>query len=162
MTEEKIKIALFGIGFFEKELLRVLSTRYHVIAVDMNESLVKALAEELPAVECLAGDASSILTWKKIDPSQLTHVISSIHDTDVNREICRIVRETYQLDIPITFIAPALRDEQKLQKYNAAILSPVDIGINAVLNRLEKNYTKAGDIGLKKGEFIEVPILARS
>ena len=93
---------------------------------------------------------------------KLVHVISSIHDTDVNREICRIVRETYQLDIPITFIAPALRDEQKLQKYNVAILSPVDIGINAVLNKLEKNYTKAGDIGRKRGEFIEVPILARS
>lgn len=162
MTDKKRKIVLFGIGYFERELLRAVAPRFEVIAVDMNEAVVQSLAEEFPSVRCITGDASSILTWKKIEADELVHVLSAIRDTDVNLEVCRIVREALQLDVPITFIAPALRDEQRLQKFNAALLNPVDIGINAVLNKLEKNYTKAGDIGLKKGEFIEVPILARS
>lgn len=162
MTDEKRKIVLFGIGFFERELLRAIAPRFDVIAVDMNEAVVTSLADEFPSVQCITGDASSILTWKKIETGRLVHVLSAIRDADVNLEVCRIVREALQLDIPITFLAPVPRDEQRLQKFNAAIVNPVDIGINAVLNRLEKNYTKAGDIGMKKGEFIEVPILARS
>lgn len=162
MPDQKKIVVVFGIGDFEKKLLSALSGRFTVLAVDMNQGLVEGLAEECPEINCLAGDASSILTWKKIETKDLLHVISSLSDWDVNREICRIVRETYALDIPITLLACEPGDEKKFQKYAAVVLSPVDIGITAVVNRLEKNYTKASDIGLKKGEFIEVPIQARS
>lgn len=162
MNTEKRKVLLFGVGVFEKELLRAISRQWATIAVDMSEEKIKKLKEELPGVEYVVGDASSILTWKKLNVQEIFHVITTVHDTDVNLEVCRIVREALLLDIPITLISYAAENEKRFEPFHVTIIKPIELGINFVLNKLEKNYTKAGDIGLRKGEIIEVPILAKS
>lgn len=162
MELQNRKILLCGIGFFEQELLRAIAARWHVVAVDMNKEKLGRLQQELPGLAGFAGDASSILTWKKLNVQELFHVIITIRDHDVALEVCRIVREAFQLDIPITRIAYDDSDDRRYDQFNICIVRPVAMGVNFILNRLEKNYVKAGEIGQGKGEIIEVPILSKS
>jgi len=162
MHTTKRKLLLFGLGYFEQRLLEAVSQQWDTIAIDMNEEKIARLKKELQGVEFCVGDASSILTWKKINTQEIVHIITTIHDIDVNLEICRIVREVLNLEIPITVVSYALQEETRLAQYNVTIINPMQLGIGFILNRLEKNYVKAVDIGLRKGEIIEVPILTKS
>jgi Trk K+ transport system NAD-binding subunit len=162
MMEEKRKILLFGLGYFEQQLLKAVSQQWATIAIDMNEEKINSLRNELPEVEFHVGDASSILTWKKLNVKEIIHVITTMHDMDVNVETCRIVRDVLKLEVPITIVSYKREEEPRLEQFNVTIVNPIQIGLGFILNRLEKNYIKAVDIGLKKGEIIEVPILAKS
>jgi Trk K+ transport system NAD-binding subunit len=162
MMEEKRKILLFGIGYFEQQLLKAISQQWSTIAIDMNEEKINSLEKELPEVEFHVGDASSILTWKKLNVKEIIHIITTMHDMDVNVEACRIIRDVLKLEVPITIVSYKKEEEPRLEQFNVTIVNPIQMGIGFILNRLEKNYIKAVDIGLKKGEVIEVPILAKS
>lgn len=156
------RILLCGLGFFEKELLKALTRKWEAIAVDMDKEKIRRIAEEFPEVHCQVGDISSVLTWRKFDANEIGHVISAVQDLDVNLEVCMIVREILKSEAPITILAYRLPEHQVFKKYGVSIVNPVELGINYLLNKLEKNYVKASDIGLKRGEMIEVPILAKS
>jgi hypothetical protein len=160
--EEKRKILLFGLGYFELQLLKAVSQQWPTIAIDINEEKINRLREEMPEAEFLAADASSILTWKKLDIQEIIHIITTIHDADVNLEICRIVRDVLQREIPITLISYHEEEDDRFARFNVTMVNPLRMGIGFIQNLLEKNYVKAVDIGLKKGEIIEVPILSKS
>jgi len=162
MHTSKRKIILFGLGYFEQRLLEAVAQQWHTIAIDMNEEKIERLKKTFPTVEFYVGDASSILTWKKLKVEEIVHVITTIHDMDVNLEICRILREVFSLEVPITVVSYAVQEDPRLEKFGVTILNPMQLGIGFVLNKLEKNYVKAVDIGLRKGEIIEVPILTKS
>ena len=162
MTSEQRKVLIFGIGYFEERLLKTVSQQWSTIAVDMSEGKINSLRRELPEIEFHVGDASSILTWKKLNVKEIIHIITTMHDMDVNVEACRIVRDVLKLEVPITIISHKTEEDQRLEQFNVTIVNPIQMGVGFILNKLEKNYIKAADIGLKKGEIIEVPIIAKS
>ncbi len=162
--EEKNRIIIFGIGYFGFELIKVLVKNWKVIAVDINEEKLKRLKEKFTEnVETIKGDASSILTWKKIEFENLKHIIITVKDGDVSFEACRIAREVFNLETPITvFLYELEKEEEFLKLNNINIVKPASIIVNSVVSLIEKNYKIATNIGLGKGEIIEVKILAKS
>ena len=158
----KKKIIIFGLGFFGKKLIEKLSKNWEIIGVDINESVISELSGEFENIEFLHGDASSILTWKKIEPTSIGHIISTIKDTDVSLEVCRIAREVFNLDSSIIVLLFEEDRAEDFESFEATIIKPAEIITNAVVSKIEKNYTVATNIGLGKGEIIEVNILARS
>ncbi len=160
--EEKRKVLLFGLGCYGKDILKELTKNWETIAVDIKEEKIKKAQEEGIEAEFIIGDASSILTWKKIKINEVKYIITTITDADVDLEVCRIAREVFKIDVPIIVLLHQTEREKEFKAYNVNIVKPVEITKNIVLNLIEKNYAKAINIGLGKGEIIEVSILAKS
>ena len=157
------KVLVFGLGFFQRELLLSLSKTRVCTVVDTDASLLSRFRDETPNTEIIEGEASSIVTWKKINTSDISHIISAVQDYDVVLEICRITREVYSLDIPLIILwyrnGAAVTE---FEKYGAKVLNPMSIGVEAVESLVNKNYSKPSNIGLGQGEIVEVSILRRS
>ncbi len=160
--EEKRKVLLFGLGCYGKDILEDLSKNWETIAVDIKEEKIKEAKDKGIEAEFIVGDASSILTWKKLNIDEIKYIITTITDADVDLEVCRIAREVFKLDVPIIVLLHQLEREKEFKPYSVNIVKPVEITKNIVLNIIEKNYAKAINIGLGKGEIIEVTILAKS
>jgi len=160
--EEKRKVLLFGLGCYGEDILKELVKNWETIAVDIKEEKIKNAQEKGIQAEFIIGDASSILTWKKLNINEIKYIITTITDADVDLEVCRIAREVFKLDVPIIVLLHQLEREKEFKSYNVNIVKPVEITKNIVLNIIEKNYAKAINIGLGKGEIIEVSILAKS
>ncbi|NPA58253.1 MAG: TrkA family potassium uptake protein [Aquificae bacterium] len=162
---EKRQLVIFGLGFFGSKLLEKLSKDWNIVAVDINPERIEELKEQFQDrenVSFITGDASSILTWKKLDLSGVKYIISTIKDSDVSLEVCRIARDVFDLNTPILVLLFDEDREKEFERYEVSIIKPAEIISNAVISKIEKNYTPAANIGLGKGEIIEVNILARS
>ena len=157
------KILLFGLGFFQRQLLRSLSKTRSCIVIDTDGALLDNFHEEAPFTEVIEGEASSIVTWKKINTSDISHIVSSVQDYDVVLEICRITSEVYKLDIPLIILWHGQSvDATDFEKYGAKVINPMALGVGAVESLIDKNYSKPANIGLGHGEIVEVSILRRS
>lgn len=158
------KILLFGLGFFQRGLLKSLSRSRRCVVVDNDGFMLQGL-EELStdsAIETVEGEASSIVTWKKINTGDISHIVSSIQDKDVVMEICRITRELYLLNIPLVILWYKDQHREDFERFNAKVINPLEISVEAVMGLVDKNYSKPSNIGLGAGEIVEVSILRRS
>ncbi len=164
MKPEKQKILIFGLGYFERELIKTISKNWQVVAVDYNEEQINIAKKQMPGVQYLRGDVSSILTWKKLDLTDVRHIISTIRDRDVNLEVCRIARQVLKLKQPIMVLVyeDSQEDEALFKPFDAALIKPVKLGIQVIQKRLEKNISQAVNVGFGKGELIEVHVQSRS
>ncbi len=163
--KERRKLTIFGLGFFGLQILEHLSDKWDIIGIDLDEELINKFKEKFKNKEnviLIAGDASSILTWKKLKSENIKYIISTIKDSDVSLEICRIAKDVFNLDVSIMVLLFEQEREKEFEKFDVSIIKPAEIITNAVISKIEKNYTIATNIGLKKGEIIEVNILARS
>ncbi len=161
----KSRLAIFGLGFFGVKLLEKLSKNWEIIAIDISEENIKKVRDRFSEFEniiFITGDASSILTWKKIELENIRYIVSTIKDTDVSLEICRIAREVFNLDSSIMVMLFDEKREDEFEKYDITVIKPAEIITNAIVSKIEKNYTIATNIGLGKGEIIEVNILSKS
>ena len=162
MQSEKQKVLLFGLGYFGKAFLKILSTEWSTQAVDINESRIDRLQGEIPGVSFTNGAAGSLSTWKKLDLNKLKYIISTIRDQEVNLELCQIARDTFNLTIPIIILVDQDIDENIFQPFNARLVNPLEPGIHLLLKELGKSVAPAVNMGLRKGEIIEVSIKTRS
>ncbi len=159
---EKKTILLIGLGFYGQKLLEQIKDKWNVYVVEIDREKIKKLSDNYPEVNFIEGDISSILIWKKIKPEKIDYIISTVKDTDIALETCRIAREVFNLKSQIIVILYESEKSELFSKYSVKIIKPIDIVINIILNTIEKNYSKAINIGLGKGEIIEVQILAKS
>ncbi|RUM48446.1 MAG: hypothetical protein DSY47_05380 [Hydrogenothermus sp.] len=163
MDKNKKSIIIFGAGYFGRELIKALYENWNLIIVDIKEEKLKSLKSVYPEIESVVGDASSILTWKKINLENVFHIILTIKDTDVSLEACRILNEVFELEISTTVF---LYNEEKGEKLkdckNINIIKPASLVVNTVISLIEKNVKYATNIGLGNKEIVEVNILSRS
>ncbi len=156
------KVLLFGLGFFQRRLLKDIAEERPCVVVDIDSSLVDRVVEEYNNVEGIEGEASSIVTWKKINLEDISHIVSSLQDYDVVLEICRIARNVYNLQIPIVLMLYKNDRREELEQYDVKIINPISIASETVLNIIQKNYARPNNIGLGAGEIVEVIIRRRS
>ncbi|MCK5058077.1 MAG: NAD-binding protein [Candidatus Aminicenantes bacterium] len=162
MNEEQQKVLVFGIGGLGKVLIKTISTDWHVIVVDMDEDRIKQCKKELPEEEYHHGAAGSMVTWKKLNLENLRYMVSTIKDTAVNVEACRIARSKFGLDIPIIILHYGEADEKFYESFHVTLINALEPGIRMILKSLEKSSVKTAYLGLGKGELIEVEIKTRS
>ena len=155
-------VILCGLGYFEIKLLEEVSKLYPVVAIDTDSIKINSLKEQFKNCEFMHADASSILTWKKLDLKNLTAIITTFKDSDVNLEVCRIIRLNFHLDKPIIVLSYDSDHEEEFKQYNAKIIKPIDLAVETVIGRLKRNYSKAINIGLGESEIIEVSVLSKS
>lgn len=161
------KVIIFGIGVFGKKLLHDLRERWEIIAVDFDEKNIEELSSKYKNyknITFIKGDASSILTWKKINLQNLSSIISTIQDKDVALEICRIGREAFKISKDTPFIVLLIDSSSKkdFERYNVEIIEPADIVSKKIVSLVEKNFYVAINIGLGKGEIVQTEVRAPS
>jgi Trk K+ transport system NAD-binding subunit len=156
------RVVLCGLGYFERKLLEEIYSRWPVTVIESDPSKTDTLKDNFPELEVITADASSIITWKRINLAEIAFVVTTFRDSDISQEICRILRETLKSRIPVIVLLYDLEDEDKFEGLEASVIKPVDVAINIVLNKLNRNYSKAIDLGLKKGDIIELSILSKS
>ena len=156
------KVLLFGLGFFQRRLLKMVAEERPCVVVDIDSTLVERVSMEYNNVEGVEGEASSIVTWKKINFEDISHIVSSLQDYDVVLEICRIARNVYNLQIPIILMLYKNDRREELEQYDVKIINPILIASESVLNIIQKNYARPNNIGLGNGEIVEVIIRRRS
>lgn len=156
------KVLLFGLGFFQRRLLKMLSEERPCVVVDINGDLVERVSNEYSNVSGIEGEASSIVIWKKINFEDISHIVSSLQDFDVVLEICRIARQVYNLQIPIILMLYKNDRREELEQYDVKVINPILIASESVLNIIQKNYARPNNIGLGNGEIVEVIIRRRS
>jgi len=154
-------IIICGIGYFEEQLIANIQDR-EVIAIELDKEKAARIEYQYPHVKTITGDASSVLVWKKIDLKNVQHIVTAFKDADVSLEVCFFIRKTFKLDIPILVITYSDDVEDRFSEFGVSLINPLDISINLILNKLNKNYSKAIDIGIKKGELIEMNVLSKS
>ncbi len=159
---DKPFVILCGLGFFEIKLLQEVSKIYPTLAIDTDSIKVNSLKGQFSNCTFLHADASSILTWKKLDLKNLVAVITTFRDSDVNLEVCRIIRLSFHLEIPIIVVSYSLDHQEEFNSYNAKIIRPIDMAIETVISKLKRNYSKAINVGLGESEIIEVNVLSKS
>lgn len=163
MDKNKKSIIIFGAGYFGRELIKTLYENWNLIVVDIKEERLKPLKSVYPEIEPVVGDASSILTWKKINLENVFHIILTIKDTDVSLEACRILNEVFELEISTTIFSYNEEKEDKFKDCKSInIIKPASLVVNAVISLIEKNVKYATNIGLGNKEIVEVNILSRS
>jgi len=162
MNAEKQKVLIIGLGYFGEELLRTLSTDWALVVIDIKESLTARWQEKIPDVEYIHGAGDSPLTWKKLDLKEIKYIISAVRNVSVDLEVCRIAREVYKLKIPIIVLVYEEVEEKWFEKFNVTLINPLKLGIRIILKKMQKNVIYAANVGLGKGELIEVGIKARS
>jgi Trk K+ transport system NAD-binding subunit len=162
MNTEKQKILLIGLGHFGRALLKTLSTDWSVVVVDMDETRTAPYLKEFQDVTYIRGAGDSLLTWEKLNLEEIKYIISALNDVDVDQEVCHIAREVYKLKIPIIVLVYEDVDEKRFEKYQVSLINPRELGIRVVLQRMQKNVIPAVNVGLGKGELLEVTIKARS
>ena len=161
------KIILFGLGLFGEKILKALSDKWYLVGIDIDKNKIEKLKDEFKDkknIKLINGDASSILTWRKLDLNDVSAVISAIQDVDVALEICRIGRESFNLPKEVQFIVLLMENEREddFKKFNTELINPVDITTKTVISLVEKNFKIPQNIGIGKGELVETTILANS
>lgn len=132
------------------------------VVVDINGDLIDRVSAEYSNVIAVEGEASSIVTWKKFNIEDISHIVSSLQDYDVVLEICRIARNVYNLQIPIVLMLYRNDKQEELEQYNVKVINPLLIAAESVFNIIQKNYAKPNNIGMGNGEIVEVIIRRRS
>jgi Trk K+ transport system NAD-binding subunit len=162
MNQEKQRILLIGLSYFGQELLRSLSNTWDVLVLDKDIKRIAGTREEFPGTEYIDGAADSVLTWKKVDFTGLKYIVSALKQTDVNVELCRIVREVLGQKLPIIILTFQKVDEKLFEPYKVTLLNPLNPAIQAVAKKMDKSLIYAVNMGLEKGELLEVAISAKS
>jgi hypothetical protein len=156
------RILFIGLGDYESGLLARITRDWPVVVMDRDENNLAAYRERFPGIETICGDASSIMTLKQVDFSQLAHIICSIRDLDLVREICYLIRNHLSVTVPLLIIHYEEVDPQRFEQQQVSFFNPIDLGSRAILNRLAKNLIRPTSIGKGAGEIIEVTIRSAS
>ncbi len=162
MSREKQRILIVGMSYFGQELLRNLYGNWDVVILDSDVERTALVKSEFSEVEIHNGAADSVLTWKKIDFTGLKYVLSTLKETEINVEMCRILREVIGQKIPIIVLVFRKVNEKLFEPYKVTLLNPLNPAIQAVAKKMDKNLIYAVNIGLEKGELLEVAIRAKS
>lgn len=162
---------IVGANIFGESILKALKNSWNIICIDIDKELINSLKEKYSEENILfiEGDASSLLTWKKIRKldedifEKINTLIITVRDTDVSLETCRVTQEVLNIKARIFVLLFYPDRKTEFDKYeNIEILEPTELITKILLTKIEKNYSIAINIGLRQGEIIEINILARS
>lgn len=155
-------IVFCGVGFFEENLLYEIIKNWEVLVIEKDKNKIQKLKGAGKNITLTEGDATSAVLWKKLEIEEIESVIVTFRDSDLSLEVCWIVRNILKLDVPIIVLLYEKEAEKKFEDSTITLIKPMDISINIILNKLHKNYSRAIDIGQKKGEIIELNVMSKS
>ncbi|MFO8057446.1 MAG: universal stress protein [bacterium] len=158
-----LRVFIVGLGQTGRELFCRLMGKIEVTGVDIDEKKLE-MARRRPLsdnarLECR--DGTSRLTWQDLSLSENDTVITVVRRDDVNLEVSRVVKEHFGVKRIFSLIhSSSMKDE-----YGSRGVETVDraeVLASFFESRVLLDRRPAMNIGLGKGELLEVPIMQGS
>lgn len=156
------RIVIVGVGYFEERLLRAISSEWQILVIDIDRERIEELRRVFPDGRFIHGDVTSRMTWNQLHEEEVRTVIIAIGNEPVSLEACSIVRDVLSNTVPLLVIHDGPWDHAAFQQLGADMVQPVDVALQVIRNRLQRNHSRAINIGLGLGELLEVNILSAS
>ncbi len=160
--EKQQQVVVVGVGFFEERLLRTITPEWPGLIIDISHERIDQLKQDIPELHFVHGDATSRLTWTALHEDTIRIIIVALRNEVVSLETCRMIRESFSATVPVLVLHDGPWDSAAFQQLGAELIQPVDIALQVIRNRLQRNYSRAINIGLGLGELLEINILAAS
>jgi Trk K+ transport system NAD-binding subunit/nucleotide-binding universal stress UspA family protein len=160
---QRRRILIVGAGQTGRALVRLLSDAWEVSVLDVDPQKLETLKKEVPdrALNLFAKDGTSLINLHEAGLEGAESLAALTDVDEVNIEACRVA---LSIEAPPDAIG-ILRQPQAVEKLKqvgaVALTRPAAIA-GLVANRLERGQQVAINVGLGRGEILEIPVLPTS
>ena len=157
------RIVIVGAGQTGRTLVRLLSAAWEVAVLDTDKEKLATLRKEVPdrVLKLFNKDGTNLINLREAGVAGAEFVAALTDMDEVNIETCRVALSVEQ---PPTAIG-ILRQPQAIEKLKevgaVALTRPAAIA-GLVFNHIERGQQVAVNVGLGRGEIVEIPILPTS
>lgn len=157
------RIVIVGGGQTGRRLVRTLSDAWEVSLLDVDPVKLERLREEFPdrPMLLLAKDGTSLVNLREAGLEGAEWLAAVTDQDQVNIEACRLARSIEQPPTTIGILRQPEGAEQLKAVDAEALVRPAAIA-GLVANRIERGKQVAVNVGLGKGEIVEIPVLPSS
>lgn len=159
----KPRILIAGAGETGRELAVRLQPNWNVILLDKNPAKLEILkAEGAPEdITCVDGDATSALVLKHAGIESTYSVLSVMGWDEANLEFCRLASQVFHVP-RVTATAVRRSWVPRFEELGIEVISRPNAIASVLSSRVERVMRTTSDIGLGKGEILEVKVLPHS
>ena len=157
------RMVIVGAGQTGRSLVRLLSAAWDIAILDTDQAKLDALKKEVPdrPIRAFNKDGTSLINLREAGIEGAEFVAALTNVDEVNIETCRVALSVEQ---PPTAIG-ILRQPKHLEKLKevgaVALTRPAAIS-GLVFNQIERGQQVAINVGLGRGEIVEIPVLPTS
>ena len=160
-----MKIIIVGAGQVGKELVKRVKKEWEITIIDNDENKLKQIIELLDSgalnrTTLIQGDGTSKLILKRAGLKDTKVFVACTGDDEANLEACRIAKEE---NVPSIFAVSNHIDHDKwFEKEGIECINKAVATASLLERRISSGVVTATNIGLGKGEIVEVTILPTS
>ena len=160
-----MKLILVGAGEVGRELIKRLQKEWSITVIDEDPEKLKKIinlldSESLNRTVLLQGDGTSKLMLEKAGIEEANAFVACTGDDEVNLVACRIAKE---FDVPSIFAVSNSTEKDELYEKEGIDYVDKAVATASLLERqIESGIVSPSNIGLGKGEIIEVTVMPTS
>ncbi len=160
-----MKLILVGAGEVGRELIKKLQKEWSITVIDEESEKLKKIinlldSESLNRTVLLQGDGTSKLMLEKAGIKEANAFVACTGDDEVNVIACKIAKE---FDVPSIFAVSNSREKDELYEKEGIDYVNKAVATASLLERqIESGIVSPTNIGLGKGEIIEVTVMPTS
>jgi Trk K+ transport system NAD-binding subunit/nucleotide-binding universal stress UspA family protein len=157
------RMVIVGAGQTGRALVRLLSAAWNIAILDTDPEKLDTLKKEVPdrPIKAFNKDGTSLINLREAGVEGAEFLAALTDVDEVNIEACRLA---LSVEAPPTAIG-ILRQPQAIEKLKevgaVALTRPAAIA-GLVFNQIERGQQVAINVGLGRGEIVEIPILPTS
>ena len=160
-----MKLIIVGAGEVGRELIKRLQKEWSITVIDEDPEKLKKIinlldSESLNRTVLLQGDGTSKLMLEKAGIKEANAFVACTGDDEVNLVACRIAKE---FDVPSIFAVSNSTEKDELYEKEGIDYVDKAVATASLLERqIESGIVSPSNIGLGKGEIIEVTVMPTS
>ncbi len=156
-------LVIAGAGQTGRELALRLHPNWDVVILDKNPAKLALLDQEgAPAgITRVQGDATSTLVLKQAGIETAHSALSVMGWDEANLEFCRLARQIFRVP-RVTSMAVMRSQIPRFEELGVEVVSRPNSVSSALQSRVERGKRTTSDVGLGKGEILEVKVLPHS
>ncbi|MBN2693476.1 NAD-binding protein [bacterium] len=154
-------IIIGGIGKNIINILDRLDKSWKITVIDKNKKRLLDLLDIRKNITTIEGDIANIQILNKANIDKANVLIISTDDDSLNREISLTIRSLYP-ELKIFSIMKEVKNRVEFNENSIEVVEIAPIISNLILNKIENRVSIATNIGLGKGEIVEVTLSGTS
>jgi Trk K+ transport system NAD-binding subunit/nucleotide-binding universal stress UspA family protein len=157
------RIVIVGAGQTGRSLVRLLSAAWDIAILDIDQAKLDTLKKEVPdrPIRAFNKDGTSLINLREAGIEGAEFVTALTNVDEVNIETCRVALSVESPPTAIGILRQPKHIEKLKQVGAVALTRPAAIS-GLVFNQIERGQQVAVNVGLGRGEIIEIPVLPTS
>ena len=157
------RMVIVGAGQTGRSLVRLLSAAWDIAILDTDQAKLDTLKKEVPdrPIRAFNKDGTSLINLRKAGIVGAEFVAALTNVDEVNIETCRVALSVEQPPTAIGILRQPKHIEKLKEVGAVALTRPAAIS-GLVFNQIERGQQVAINVGLGRGEIVEIPVLPTS